>query len=271
VDSDLPHVLVDEAELEQTLVNLMMNARDALLSHASTTPPRVRVTARLGPLPPSVRPASATPGLLISVEDNGPGVPPEVAERMFEPFFTTKPEGQGTGLGLSMAQRFVLDAGGSIELVPVEGGGARFVLALPATTAVTPPRVRKPVETPRASLDGLSVLVVDDEAGVRKAVGRLLERMGATVHLAEGARRALEVASEQRPMIILLDRTMPDGPGEAIIDELRVRVPSVIIVLFSGEPINEELTARVDGYLAKPISSDELVAAIARFGRPAAT
>jgi two-component system, cell cycle sensor histidine kinase and response regulator CckA len=251
----LPGVIADAGELEQVLVNLLVNAFDA----SAGEPIAIRVTAELTAMPVAAR-AAAKQAVRVDVADDGPGMTPEVATRVFEPFFTTKPVGRGTGLGLSTAFQFATDAGGWLSVETAPSAGATFSLHLPV--AETPASTAIPAKKPRA-LEGRVVLLIDDEPGVRAIVGRLLEQLGAHVRRAEDGRAGVASARlSPAPDVILLDRSMPHGSGDLFIDDLRVAAPHARLLLFSGQTIEPELQARVDGVLAKPVGADELVEAI---------
>jgi PAS domain S-box-containing protein len=241
------------AELEQALMNLLVNARDALRD-ANSRMPRIDVSAEL--MSPET--------LRIRVVDNGPGMPREVQARIFEPFFTTKPVGSGTGLGLSTVLATAQRHGGSVRYDSVVGVGTTFELFLPvAANSVT--------ETPAPRLarsDGEVVLIVDDEAPVRRAVARLLERHGYEVLQAEDGPRAVELLrADARIKAVLLDQAMPSGPGATVAPKLRAARPDVSILFHTGHEVPPEHVALVDEVLLKPIAPDLLLQALQRWMR----
>jgi two-component system NtrC family sensor kinase len=186
--------------MQQVVLNLITNAHHAL---RSTAPPRtITVTARLAP----------GPGIRLSVADNGPGIPPAVRERIFEPFFTTKPEGQGSGLGLSLCRGIIEGHGGTLELDNGAGHGAVFSLELPvvAPPAATPPAVEVP-----DTVGGLTILVVDDEPDVAEVLVSMLEIDGHRADIAPNGLVALERLAAGAYDLVMSDLRMPDlnGPG----------------------------------------------------------
>ena len=254
---ELPRVSTDSGELEQVLVNLLVNAHDA----SEGGPVSIRVRTSLTTMPAAAR-AASKPAVRVDVIDDGVGMTPEVAARVFEPFYTTKPVGKGTGLGLSTAYQFVTDAGGWITVESAVGAGTTFSLFLPVSDR---PSDEDGAAAPkkRLSLEGIGVLVIDDEEGVRVILGRLLERLGAEVQLAsDGSGGVAAARRAPSPDVILLDRSMPGGAGELFIDDLRLAAPRARLLMFSGQLVDPEVHARVDGVLAKPVGAEELVAAV---------
>ena len=161
IPSDVPAVTGDPQELQQVLLNALVNAEQAIT--AAGRPGKVVFSSR-----------RVGDRLVILVEDTGPGVPPEILDRVFEPFFTTKGD-QGTGLGLAISYGLVKGMGGRMYIVNVEGGGASLAIELPADTAPTEPR---PTAEPPPATRPLSVLVVEDEDSVRRGITRMVERLG---------------------------------------------------------------------------------------------
>jgi len=207
-------VSIDETQLVQVLVNLLINAAQALPEgHASEH----RITVA----------TSESDGFVsLRVADTGPGVPADIQARIFDPFFTTKPVGTGTGLGLSICHTIVEQCGGSIELEPSERG-ARFHVRLPVAEPV--PEVDEPAPVPFAGGGGLpTLLVVDDEPAVLKMVARALRRMF-VVHEASSGREALGmIDAGQRFDLILCDLMMPEVTGMDVLGSLREHHPELL-------------------------------------------
>ena len=202
IEPGLPPLNADADQLHQVFVNLIVNAQQALQEKAGER--------RL-----SLRVASAGGGrsLAIEVEDNGPGVPPEIRRRVFEPFFTTKPEGVGTGVGLSFSLGLVEAHGGRLELVDTPTGGACFRVLLDAATG-TAAQV-EPAAAAQAAEGKGRALVVDDEPDLAEVLEILTARAGYSVDVAVNGREAVERLARSDYDVILSDLRMPelDGPG----------------------------------------------------------
>jgi signal transduction histidine kinase len=237
-------VEADATQLEQVLVNLALNAKDAMRDAGTLT----------------IR-ASASDGMVsILVRDTGCGMDAATRDRVFEPFFTTKTLGQGTGLGLSTVWGIVQSHGGTIEVASEPGRGAAFTIALPITTKrPTPTTVRKPSET--AIVRG-TVLVADDEEPVRSTTRRLLERMGLDVVTAENGEAALARFAEhaQQIRLVVLDVGMPVMDGAECFRRLREQsdVPVLIATGYSDEAQAQTLVHAGARILEKPFSSAQL-------------
>ncbi len=253
----------DGGAIEQVLVNLMLNARDALRGMYDRG---ARVSVEVGETEAegegsAGRSSGPVPLCNISVTDNGIGMPEEIRRRMFEPFFTTKPVGQGTGLGLSTSYAIVREHGGTIECESELGQGTRVSVLLPRHGGRARARPPTPVTLP--GVTAAHVLLVEDEAAIRKVVRRLLESVGHRVTTVSGTREAVGWLSEPRDVtVVLLDRSMPDGLGETIIPELRRHLPHARVLLFTGQDVEPEVAALVDGVLAKPVTSEDLLRAV---------
>jgi PAS domain S-box-containing protein len=205
---DLPAVEGTASELEQVVLNLMANARQALERHRGR-----RVI--------SVRTEFAKGGVALHVSDSGPGIADEHLEHIFDPFFTTKSPGEGMGLGLSLVHRIVGEHGGTVQVESRAGAGATFTIWLPPASG--------PQSAPSPSVEerkrALRILVVDDEEPIRRAVRRFLERRGHTIEIAADGAEALELIATHTFDVILTDLRMPGMGGEALLDTLRERDP----------------------------------------------
>jgi len=262
LDAEIPPapllVDCDEGALEQVLVNLMLNARDALRDVRDRG---AAVTVDVSQI--EAPDAVPKPGVFvrIRVSDNGVGMTEEVRRRMFEPFFTTKPVGQGTGLGLSTSYAIVREHGGTIECESELGRGTRCSVLLPRYAGEA--RARQPTPATTNVRAGAHVMLVEDEAAIRKVVVRLLQSVGYRVTAVAGTGEALARLHELGDLsVVLLDRSMPDGLGETIIPDLRRRAPSARILLFTGQDVEPDVEALADGVLAKPVTSEDLLRAV---------
>jgi hypothetical protein len=228
----LPPVLADPGQLEQVLVNMAINARDAMPSGGRLTI-ETRDT-RVDEAYAAGRP-NLGPGWYVSVKvsDTGTGMPEEVASRAFEPFFTTKPKGQGTGLGLATAYGIVTQAGGTLRIYSEPGLGTALEILLPVTeraAALEPP----PAEPVRGS--GQTVLIVEDESALREVTRRLLSRNGYLVLAAAGGQAALDLAARHPGGIdvLLTDVIMPKMQGREVAERISARQPGVRVLYMSG-------------------------------------
>jgi PAS domain S-box-containing protein len=261
-------VFCNAGQIEQVLVNLLLNARDAVkdagLGRGRVT---VRVTTHGPSLPPLTDHEPARPSVCIQVSDDGAGMSEEARNKAFEPFFTTKGDG-GTGLGLATSLAIVRDHQGSIECRSQAGAGTTFTIALPLSERpieFQPSPVSEPI--PKR----IGVLLVDDEAAIRVAVGHVLEDAEIRVVCANNGGEAL-ARLVQKPDIdvVMLDRSMPDGPGESFIPRMRQLAPRARIMFFSGETIEPEVAMLADAIVQKPVHGRELLDAISRVLRAGA-
>lgn len=254
---------VDAGQLENALLNLAVNARDAMNGSGEL---RIQASnVELCASAAELAEVKAGEYVCIAVSDTGAGMPPEIAERVFEPFFTTKPEGRGTGLGLSMVYGFVKQSGGHIQLDSVPGRGTTVRLLLPRSQASDaliedPPSAAEP-ETRGG---GETILVVEDDAAVRETVVQVLRSLGYQVIEALDQERALDYARSGAPIDILFtDVAMPGGlRGPELARQLR-RIRPEIRVLFTSGYAGDELVhhGRLDPgvhLLSKPYGTEEL-------------
>jgi signal transduction histidine kinase/CheY-like chemotaxis protein len=243
---DAPPVALGRGRIEQILLNLAINARDAMPGGGTLT----------------IRTEPHDEGVRLTIADTGEGMPADVAVHAFDPFFTTKPEGQGTGLGLSVVYGIVERAGGRIELDSRLGAGTRFTIQLPAAQAVVPDEPDQEGEA--GSLRGVTVLVVDDQEGVRTLASRILESHDARVIGVPDGRAALHAMAEHENAVdvVLTDVIMPGMSGIDLARRLRSERPALPLVYFSGHAGDVERPD--DGPLIrKPFTPEELVTAVA--------
>ncbi len=230
---DLPTVHADPGQFEHVIVNLCINARDAMPDggRIDIDTGSIRLDAEFCKTHP---PAAPGDHALIEVRDTGCGISPEVMEHVFEPFFTTKPSGEGTGLGLAMVYGIVKQHRGVIEARSGPGKGSSFRIYLPA---VNQPATQRPKKAPRKlQLGTETVLVVEDEPMVRELAVRVLERAGYTVLQAEDGREAVSTFESHREEIalVLLDVVMPRMGGREARDEILKMAPDVQVLFTSG-------------------------------------
>ncbi len=243
-------VRADRGELEQLMMNLTMNARDAMAESGSLTIQTDVVAIEAGE---DERPAhlAAGPYVRVRFTDTGAGMAPEVRARAFEPFFTTKPRGQGLGLGLAMAYATMARCGGAIEVQSEPGRGTTITLLFPRASVPAAGAVETAEESfaePRAPGGAETLLLVEDEDVVRLLLARMLEGLGYRVITAADADEALEILVLRSPRLDLLitDVVMPGRSGLELTEELRTRLPDLPVICISGYT-EEELTRRILG------------------------
>jgi len=256
---------IDVGQIEQLLMNLIVNAADAMPDGGTIL---VRTTnVEFDGTTPTETQMTAGRYVQIEVTDTGHGMSKDVIARAFEPFFTTKARGRGTGLGLATAYGIVQQASGTISIVSAVGKGTTMRVHLPAQigTAAELARIRVS-SVPEAAQSEAVVLVVEDEAAVRKAVLRILSESGYSLMQATGPTSALELANLWNGPIDLLltDVVMPDLSGDELARELRVARPELRVVYMTGYSGEVDATAlRVDGpVVQKPFTRESLLAAI---------
>jgi two-component system cell cycle sensor histidine kinase/response regulator CckA len=241
----------DLSQLESAILNLAINARDAM-------PDGGTLTLRTARLPRSQAVEAGAPAgteaeawIRVDVVDSGTGIRPDVIGRLFEPFFTTKEEGRGTGMGLAAVYGAVQAHQGTVLVDSAPGRGSTFSLMLPLTAA---PEI--PAAPAHAAGEALGVLVVDDDAMVRRVVARQLTQAGFRVVFAAGVAEEVEgFVRREGPTIdvALLDVNMPDCSGPALAERLRALDPSLPVVFMSGvDPMSPETATLGDAFLAKP-------------------
>jgi signal transduction histidine kinase len=225
---------VDAGQLETALVNLAVNARDAMPGGGKLT--LETANAYLDRTYASGQ-EEVTPGqyIMVAVTDTGTGMPPEVLDQVFEPFFTTKPVGLGTGLGLSQVHGFVKQSGGHIAIYSEVGHGTSVKLYLPRAAVEAEVSTSEPVRRPGSGRRDLSVLVVDDETGVRDFAADALVELGYDVVSASDASEALRVVeSGIRLDILLTDVVMPGRSGRQLAEAVSKLKPGVRVLYMTG-------------------------------------
>jgi PAS domain S-box-containing protein len=263
--SDLWTVRADPGQLEQVLVNLATNARDAMPGGGTLTV--ITSNRKMEASSPEADSPPAGDYVSVEVADCGIGIAPEVLGRIFDPFFSTKAQGAGMGLGLAMVRDIIRDTGGYVLVESRPGQGSTFTLLLPRCLEPVAAAEEQAGVSARPAL-AHTVLLVDDESFVRDVTRRILERQGYRVVEAEGGLQALVILDDPTAEfdVILTDLVMPGVHGRQVIarsEERRPSVPVVCMTGFSGE--REDLRqygANVVEVLFKPFTSDGLARAI---------
>ena len=258
-------VSADATQLSQVFMNLCVNARDAMPDGGTLTTrgTNVMVNSATARLHPDVKPG---PYVLITIQDTGTGIPPEILNRIFDPFFTTKGPGKGTGLGLSAVLGIVKGHGGFLEVKSQLGKGTTFSLYFPATAAKAEPVCLRdaPGFAPR---HGETILIIDDEPTIREIMQALLTSAGFHVLLAKGGIPGVALFREHVSEIkaVMVDLMMPDMQGSEVIAMLQAIDPNVRVIAMSGIlESGNQLKAR-DGrleFLAKPMSGHDVLSAL---------
>jgi hypothetical protein len=266
-------VLADPSQLHQVLMNLCVNARDAMPDGGvlSVTIENQTLDKFAGFIHPKARPG---PYVVFKVADSGTGIRPEILDRIFDPFYTTKPQGKGTGLGLATVLGIVENHGGFIQVDSKVGQGTTFSVYLPAHVGA---EAAKPgADLPAAPLghDEL-VLVVDDEPAILRLADSVLRRGGYQCLTASHATEAVKLYEENhaRIRVVLTDIMMPYGDGRQLITLLFEKDPQLSIIAMSGLDTSifrrETITRGAKAFLAKPFKAEQLLTLLHNILRPA--
>jgi PAS domain S-box-containing protein len=269
VPADLPSVTGDATQLAQVLMNLCVNARDAMPRGGTLTidaEPRVLDEHHAAQhVSSGARPG---PYVVIAVSDTGEGIPPEVLDKIFDPFFTTKKFGEGTGLGLSTALGILKSHGGFLTVYSEVGRGTKFVIYLPVADSASATPATAVGEAPPGR--GETVLVVDDEPLILAATRAVLHASGYRPLTATGGLEAVRLFREHQAdiRVVILDMMMPGTDGPATMKALHEVRPNFPIIAVSGlQPtgrVAEAVGTHAHAFLAKPYSDDQLLKIIAR-------
>ena len=260
VGADLPHALADSNQLENAILNLAVNARDAMPDGGELV-----ISAAKAEMAGVAGLDSSVEYLRISVADSGQGMPPEVVDRVFEPFFTTKPLGQGTGLGLSMVYGFTQQSGGTVRIDSRAGLGTTVDLYLPTARSAPAAQDDKPKAPSKGS--GQRVLLVEDEDAVRMLVCEVLEELNyETIEIANPTSALPVLESDEVIDLMISDIGMPGINGRDLADIARRHRPNLPILFITG--YDKEATSLSEflgvgmSLITKPFSLDDLAASV---------
>jgi signal transduction histidine kinase len=262
LSADLGAIEADRSQVEQILMNLAINARDAMPEGGLVTIGTGNVDVAAGETSPFDVPAGRY--VMLSVRDTGHGMDADTMARIFEPFFTTKAAGQGTGLGLSTVHAIVSKSGGHIAVESAPGHGTTMRVFLPRVAA-GPRRVAPPQPAPIDAAGHETILLVEDEDLVRELVRDFLQGGGYTVLEAQNAEQALEIAGGQRPDVDLLitDLVLPGINGVTLAEQLAPILPGMATLYISGYPGDALVRGDVfdpgPAFLAKPFTRPMLL------------
>jgi signal transduction histidine kinase/ActR/RegA family two-component response regulator len=275
IPADLPPLYMNATDLNQVLLNLLLNARDALLERLSGRNPAVwapKITVEAESLAPTAfeAPRGQSGRTLLgwqrlTVGDNGLGIPPDIIERIFEPFFTTKGSGKGTGLGLATAWHLVTDAGGRLEVDSTLGVGSTFNVFLPVW-----PTVEKPKAAPAApdASPSVRVLLVEDEVLVAQTVTEILRRLGHQIrHITDGSEAWTHLSTNLSSYeLLIIDVNLPGMNGVDIVSRLRERAFTGRILMVSGRFTTADMSAltrlKINQSLTKPFNVQQFKEAV---------
>lgn len=275
LDPDLPLVMADPGQVEQVIMNLAVNARDAMPKGGTLSIRTERVRQRAASRVPPVDDARKGYARLV-IADTGIGMPPEIKDRVFEPFFTTKKAGKGTGLGLSTVYGIVKQHNGWIDIVSEPGKGTEFHVFLPVADEET---IRKAISASKDDVSlkgaGQRILLVEDEYNVRLLMKRILSQAGFVTIPAGDGQEAVKIYEEQGGAFDLVcsDVIMPGMNGFDLIEELTRRDPAIGVVMVSGYTDEQGRWERIAKpgwvFVHKPVDDRTLLRAIQQALRPA--
>jgi CheY-like chemotaxis protein len=254
---DLAPVLADPNQIEQVIMNLVINARDAMPQGGELIfeTRKVTLAGAYGASQPGLAPGEY---VMLSITDTGCGMEKEVLDKIFEPFFTTKEKGKGTGLGLSTAYGIIKQSGGGIYVYSEPGRGTSFKIYLPQTERLGDKKDEKSDEM--ESGGGEHVLVVEDEAPLRKLLEGMLGSLGYRVTVAGSGKEALLMMNVGglEPDLLLTDVVMPGMDGSVLVKRLRQRYPDLKVLFMSGYTANTVASDDVLGpgtlFIEKPMT-----------------
>ncbi len=266
LDEHIERVMIDPSQLEQVLINLVVNARDAMPNGGELT---IRTTSQylsVNDLPP-LRQIQAGKYVLLSVCDTGVGIAEQIRPHIFEPYFTTKPMGQGSGLGLAICDGIVTQHGGFLTVDSQPGYGSCFTVALPAVVTELQQVVNMHTADAPTSMTGQEVILfVEDDPNVRQLGVRLLREHGYTVLEAKDANEALQLAQQygNRVQILITDVVLPHTDGLTLAQQLQSVLPHLHIILMSGYLQRMLADGSTPPYpvLAKPFTRYQLLSLI---------
>jgi two-component system NtrC family sensor kinase len=255
--NDVPNVLADPHQLQRVIINLVSNAQYVLRSRPA---PRI-LTIRSEVDPYGER-------VVISVSDNGGGIPPDIRSRIFDPFFTTKPVGKGTGLGLALCHGIITAHGGTITVESEADVGTTFTITLPIASTETAEEESTGVVDAPSRIPAQRILVVDDEPDVASALSDILSAQGHRVNVAGDGRSALQLLDRGVYDIVVSDMRMPELDGPALYREVVSRHPLLenSFVFITGDTFSPDTDAFFGQtgavYLNKPCTYDDIEGAV---------
>lgn len=263
IDANVPNILSNAVQLTQVLMNLSVNARDAIegtgtinINLSVSQPDEIRASH----CKTCFRPIEGN-WVKVTIQDNGEGIPKEIQSKIFDPFFTTKEVGKGSGMGLAMVQKLIHDQGGHIDLSSEPGEGTTFTLYFPMEGEQQADH-HEAIKQKRTSA---KILVVDDDVLVANYLSRLFQTEGYEVNLFTESTKALKAFEEapEKYHLMVTDQNMPTMTGAELVEAVLRVVPKFPVIMCTGysETVDEQLAKRmgISYYLAKPINSKQLL------------
>jgi CheY-like chemotaxis protein len=266
-DPEIAFIRADQGQVEQVIMNLIINARDAMENHGTITIKTAgrAVTEEYCRFHPDAHPGKF---VCLSVKDTGQGMDSKIQSHIFEPFFTTKVRGEGTGLGLSTAYGIVKQHRGWITVESEPGTGSKFEIFFPAYEGGESRKSEPSQKTTNLKGDGERILVIEDEDDILEFVKRALGMNDYVVFPSKNAKEALEVFEKEKGHfdLILCDVILPDKSGIQLADQLNSHNPDIPIILNSGlsiqKPLMDTIRRRSINFLQKPYRLNDLLLAI---------
>lgn len=249
---NLPRTMANIGQLQQVFLNIIINAEQAM----ATSPRRRKLT---------VSTEQAADRIIVSIRDNGPGIPEEIIDELFDPFFTTKDNHSGMGLGLNISRDIITEHGGEIRVWSKPGLGATFIIDLPVVTDTGEGEPGEPADAEQKEPAGARILVVDDEPHICRALDRLLTDKGHQVDTTSSPLKALEMLRDIRYDLILLDLRMPDMSGIELYERIGIISPALQrkVVCVTGDVVSSQNEAFLHETgipcVAKPFGINELM------------
>ena len=263
LEKNLWSATADPTQIESIILNLAVNARDAMSAGG-----RLTISTANVPREERSKPSELIQGdyVAVSVSDTGSGMTDDVLEKAFEPFFTTKPVGSGTGLGLSQVYGIARQSGGTVSINTTLGHGTTVTVYLPRTSAVPAARSSEQVRnTPLAGRDA-TILVVDDDRDVRELAGSILESLGYRVLTVPGGEAAVDaIANGANVDMVLMDVAMPEIDGVEAMSAIRARRPTLPYLYMTGYVGPTKLDPNEQRILKKPFTVAELATKVEEF------
>ena len=252
LDKNLPRTMANIGQLQQVFLNLIINAEQAM----ETSPRRGELT---------ITTEQVADRIIVSIRDNGPGIPKEIIDELFDPFFTTKGNDSGMGLGLNISRDIITEHGGEIHVWSKPELGATFVIDLPIVIDTSEDEPGEPTNTQHEEPAGARILVVDDEPHICRALDRLLTDKGHQVDTTSSPLKAIEMLRDRKYDLILLDLRMPDMSGIELYERIGIISPTLQrkVICVTGDVVsaqNEEFLHETGiPCVAKPFGINELM------------